>query len=79
MCEFYCVLFDGMLWVNEEMIDYGFSNKLGIDMGYMLVNGKGGVIVLLNEFNVECKVFIYINNINCVFDEDFSVYYSLCE
>jgi pyrroloquinoline quinone biosynthesis protein B len=79
MRESHCVLFDGTLWANEEMIDHGFSNKLGTDMGHMPVNGKGGAIALLNEFNVERKVLIHINNTNRVLDEDSSAYHSLCE
>ena len=38
-------------------------------MGHMPVNGKGGAIALLNEFNVERKVLIHINN-TIVLDED---------
>ncbi|CAA0360608.1 pyrroloquinoline quinone biosynthesis protein PqqB [Alteromonas macleodii] len=79
MRESHCVLFDGTLWANEEMIDHGFSNKLGTDMGHMPVNGKGGAIALLNEFNVKRKVLIHINNTNRVLDEDSSAYHSLCE
>ena len=47
MADAECVLFDGTLWVNEEMIDHGFSQKLGTQMGHMPVNGENGAIALL--------------------------------
>lgn len=79
MGEAHCVLFDGTLWANEEMIDHGFSTKLGTDMGHMPVNGENGTIALLNEFNVERKVLIHINNTNRVLDEGSQPYHSLRE
>lgn len=74
-----CVLFDGTLWVNEEMIEYGFSQKLGTQMGHMPVNGENGAIALLNRFNVKRKVLIHINNTNPVLNEDSSAFHALQE
>ena len=70
MAEADCVLFDGTLWVNEEMIDHGFSQKLGTDMGHMPVNGPNGAIALLKKFEVKRKILIHINNTNPVLNED---------
>ncbi|KXJ62284.1 MAG: pyrroloquinoline quinone biosynthesis protein B [Alteromonas sp. Nap_26] len=79
MREASCVLFDGTLWVNEEMIDHGFSNKLGTDMGHMPVNGDNGAIALLNDFNVARKVLIHINNTNQVLNEGSCAYRTLTQ
>ena len=65
-----CVLFDGTLWLDDEMIKNGFSSRLGTQMGHMPVNGEDGAVALLNRFNIERKVLIHINNTNPVLDED---------
>lgn len=77
MAEANCVLFDGTLWVNEEMIEHGFSQKLGTDMGHMPVNGEQGAIALLNQFKVERKVLIHINNTNPVLNRNSTAYKAL--
>lgn len=79
MAQADCVLFDGTLWVNEEMIEHGFSQKLGTDMGHMPVNGEQGAIALLNQFNVKRKILIHINNTNPVLDENSNAHQALCE
>lgn len=40
----------------------------------MFVNGLDGIVVLLNCYLIDCKILIYINNINLVLNEDFLVY-----
>ncbi len=55
-----CVLIDGTLWLDDEMIANGFSNKLGSDMGHMPVNGEHGTVALLNKFNIDRKILIHI-------------------
>ena len=65
-----CVLFDGTLWLDDEMIQKGFSNRLGSQMGHMPVNGPDGTVSLLNRFNIDRKVLIHINNTNPVLNED---------
>ncbi|OFC70565.1 pyrroloquinoline quinone biosynthesis protein PqqB [Alteromonas confluentis] len=65
-----CVLFDGTLWLDDEMIKNGFSNRLGTQMGHMPVNGDDGAVALLNRFDISRKVLIHINNTNPVLNED---------
>lgn len=72
-----CVLFDGTLWLDDEMIANGFSNRLGTQMGHMPVNGENGAIALLSQYNIDRKVLIHINNTNPVLNEDSSAYKSL--
>lgn len=74
-----CVLFDGTLWLDDEMIANGFSDRLGTQMGHMPVNGKDGAIALLNQYNIDRKVLIHINNTNPVLNEDSDAYSSLIE
>ncbi len=74
-----CVLFDGTLWLDDEMIANGFSNRLGTQMGHMPVNGPKGAINLLNQYDIERKVLIHINNTNPVLNENSSAHSSLLE
>ncbi|MBU2979261.1 pyrroloquinoline quinone biosynthesis protein PqqB [Alteromonas sp. C1M14] len=64
-----CVLFDGTLWLDDEMITNGFSQRLGTQMGHMPVNGEDGAVALLNRFAIKRKILIHINNTNPVLDE----------
>lgn len=79
MGEAHCVLFDGTLWVDEEMIDNGFSQRLGTQMGHMPVNGDKGAIALLNQFDVKRKILIHINNTNPVLNENSAAHHALIE
>ncbi|UTP72478.1 pyrroloquinoline quinone biosynthesis protein PqqB [Alteromonas sp. LMIT006] len=69
MAQADCVLFDGTLWLDDEMIAGGFSQKLGTQMGHMPVNGEHGTINLLNQYDIQRKVLIHINNTNPVLNE----------
>lgn len=64
-----CVLFDGTLWLDDEMIQKGFSNRLGTQMGHMPVNGPDGAVALLNEFAIDRKILIHLNNTNPILNE----------
>lgn len=74
-----CVLFDGTLWLDDEMIANGFSNRLGTQMGHMPVNGPKGAINLLNQYDIERKILIHINNTNPVLNENSDAHSSLLE
>lgn len=65
-----CVLFDGIFWIDDEMICFGLFIKIVCDIGYLLQFGVDGMIVLFGCYEKLCKVLIYINNINFIFDED---------
>ncbi|MEM0911325.1 MAG: pyrroloquinoline quinone biosynthesis protein PqqB [Pseudomonadota bacterium] len=65
-----CVLFDGTLWLDDEMIANGFSERLGTQMGHMPVNGEGGAIDMLNQYDISRKILIHINNTNPVLNEN---------
>ncbi len=67
-----CVLIDGTLWLDDEMIAQGVGSKLGSEMGHMPVNGDFGTVALLNKFNIERKILIHINNTNPILNEESS-------
>lgn len=65
-----CVLVDGTLWTNDEMIRGGISDKLGSDMGHLDQSGRGGILEHLSRLERQRKILIHINNTNPILDED---------
>ncbi|NQZ89372.1 MAG: pyrroloquinoline quinone biosynthesis protein PqqB [Colwellia sp.] len=72
LSEATCVLMDGTLWLDDEMIAQGVGSKLGSEMGHLPVNGEFGSVALLNRFNIERKILIHINNTNPILNEESS-------
>ena len=65
-----CVLVDGTLWTDDEMIKGGFSDKRGADMGHLDQSGAGGIMELLNGLDRPRKILIHINNTNPILNEE---------
>ena len=66
-----CVLVDGTLWTEDEMIRLGASAKRSSDMGHLPQTGAGGMIEWLDKLPPETRrVLIHINNTNRILDED---------
>ncbi len=66
-----CVLVDGTLWTDDEMIRLGASKKTSRDMGHMPQSGDGGMIEWLDKLPATTrKILIHINNTNPILDED---------
>lgn len=61
-----CVLFDGTLWTDDEMIQQGVGQKTGQRMGHMSMSGTDGSISAFADLDVSRKVFVHINNTNPV-------------
>lgn len=61
-----CVLFDGTLWRDDEMIVAGAGAKTGARMGHMSISGEAGVIAAFGALGVRRKILIHINNTNPV-------------
>jgi pyrroloquinoline quinone biosynthesis protein B len=57
------VLFDGTLFVDDEMIRVGTGQKTGRRMGHMPIDGEGGSLRALDALSVR-RIFIHINNTN---------------
>ncbi len=66
-----CVLVDGTLWTDEEMIVLGASPKTARAMGHLPQTGPGGMLEWLEKLPASTrKVLIHINNTNPILDED---------
>ena len=66
-----CVLVDGTLWTEDEMITLGASKKTSRAMGHMPQTGPGGMLEWLGKLpGTTRKVLIHINNTNPILDED---------
>jgi len=58
------VLFDGTLWVNDEMSTSKVGEKTGQRMGHMNNSGPDGTIASFEDIEVNRKIFIHINTTN---------------
>ena len=66
-----CVLVDGTLWTDDEMIRLGASPKTSRAMGHLPQSGPGGMLEWLDKLPATTrKVLIHINNTNPILDED---------
>ena len=66
-----CVLVDGTLWTDDEMIKLGASKKTSLAMGHMPQTGPGGMLEWLDQLPASTrKVLIHINNTNPILDEE---------
>ncbi|WP_432695086.1 pyrroloquinoline quinone biosynthesis protein PqqB [Marinobacterium sp. YM272] len=74
MSEADCLLVDGTLWRDDEMIHAGVGDKLGVHMGHLSQTGEGsdeeGMIAFLDTLKKPRKVLIHINNTNPILIED---------
>ncbi|MFD2176491.1 pyrroloquinoline quinone biosynthesis protein PqqB [Veronia pacifica] len=69
-----CVMMDGTLWTDDEMILAGLGDQRGSDMGHLSVSGEQGMLALLADFEKPRKVLIHINNTNPILDPDSEEY-----
>jgi len=65
-----CVLFDGTLWRDDEMILAGAGQKTGARMGHMSISGPDGVVAAFRDLGVGRKILIHLNNTNPVLLSD---------
>ncbi len=66
-----CVLVDGTLWTDDEMIALGASSRTARAMGHMPLSGPDGMLDWLSKLPASTrKVLIHINNTNPILDED---------
>lgn len=62
------VLFDGTLFVDDEMISTGTGSKTGRRMGHMPVDGEDGALAALAGLRARC-ILTHINNTNPILIE----------
>ncbi len=65
-----CLLFDGTVYTDDEMLTAGVGQKTGARMGHLAMSGEGGSIACLAGVNIGRRVFVHINNTNPVLDEN---------
>jgi len=66
-----CVLVDGTLWTDDEMITLGASAKTSRSMGHLPQTGPGGMLEWLDQLPANTrKVLIHINNTNPILNTD---------
>ena len=65
-----CLLFDGTLYEDDEMIVAGVGQKSGRRMGHIAMHGKDGAIAVLAGTAIGRRIFVHINNTNPVLDEN---------
>jgi len=70
MREADCLLVDGTLWRDDEMLVREVGSKLGSAMGHLPQSGPGGMIEVLDALPAARKILIHINNTNPILDED---------
>ena len=61
-----CVLFDGTLWQDDEMLRAGAGTKTGARMGHMSIDGPAGTLAAFENLGVRRRVLIHLNNTNPV-------------
>lgn len=65
-----CVMFDGTLWTDDEMIVAGAGPKTGRRMGHMPVSGAGGTLEEFASLGVGRRILIHLNNTNPLLLDD---------
>ena len=60
----HALLFDGTLYVDDEMVEAGLGAKTGRRMGHMPVSGPGGTLEQLARHKQVRRILIHINNTN---------------
>lgn len=69
-----CLLFDGTLYTDDEMVAAGVGRKTGRRMGHLAISGENGSIAQLAGLGIGRRIFVHINNTNPVLDESSSEY-----
>lgn len=67
-----CLLVDGTLWTDDEMIRSGIGDQRGSTMGHLDQSGRGGIMEHLSRLRRPRKILIHINNTNPILDEESS-------
>lgn len=65
-----CLLFDGTVFTDYEMITAGVGTKTGARMGHLAMSGPKGSMAGLERVKIGRRIFVHINNTNPVLDEN---------
>jgi pyrroloquinoline quinone biosynthesis protein B len=69
-----CLLFDGTVYTDDEMIAAAVGQKSGARMGHLAMTGPAGSIASLAGMTIRRRIFVHINNTNPVLDENSAEY-----
>lgn len=64
-----CLLFDGTVYTDDEMITAGVGTKTGARMGHLHISGEAGSMAALADLDTKRKIYVHINNTNPILDE----------
>ncbi|UCI10530.1 pyrroloquinoline quinone biosynthesis protein PqqB [Mesorhizobium sp. B1-1-8] len=65
-----CLMFDGTVYTDDEMITARVGQKTGARMGHIAMSGEAGSIAGLADVKIARRIFVHINNTNPVLDEN---------
>jgi pyrroloquinoline quinone biosynthesis protein B len=63
-----CLLFDGTVFTDTEMIELGVGQKTGRRMGHVPISGEGGSLHAFGESAISRKIYIHINTTNPILE-----------
>ena len=64
-----CLLFDGTVYTDDEMLTSGVGVKTGQRMGHLHISGPSGSMASLADVAIERRVYVHINNTNPILNE----------
>lgn len=64
-----CLLFDGTVYTDDEMITSGVGSKTGQRMGHMHISGPDGSAEALADVAIKHRIYVHINNTNPILNE----------
>ena len=64
-----CLLIDGTVWQDDELLAAGVGKNTGRAMGHLALSESQGLLALLASLPAKRKILIHINNTNPILDE----------
>jgi len=64
-----CLLFDGTVYTDDEMLTSGVGSKTGQRMGHLHISGDDGSMQALADLKIGRRVYVHINNTNPILDD----------
>lgn len=72
-----CLLIDGTVWQDDELLTTGVGLNTGQDMGHLALSSDQGMLAMLATLPAKRKILIHINNTNPILNESSSQRHSL--
>ncbi|RCS24458.1 pyrroloquinoline quinone biosynthesis protein PqqB [Phyllobacterium salinisoli] len=64
-----CLLFDGTVYHDDEMVRAGVGAKTGARMGHLHIAGEAGSMKMLEDLPIGKRIYVHINNTNPILDD----------